>query len=151
VFRGVTAINLDTKGRLAVPTRYRDELISSCAGQLVITINTEERCLRLYPLPEWEIIQEKIESLPSFNSDARRIQFLLLGHATDVELDSNGRLLLPTLLRDYAQVDKKAVLIGRGKKFELWSDGLWEAQRARYLDEVAQLTSIPDVLQSLVL
>lgn len=151
MFRGVTAINLDVKGRLAIPTRYRDEISSICQGQLVVTISTPEQCLRLYPLPEWEEIQQKIESLPSFDADARRIGFLLVGHATDVELDGSGRLLLPPVLRDYAQIDKKAVLIGRGKKFELWSESLWEQQRAIYLEEVAKLTATPSVLQSLVL
>lgn len=154
MFRGVTAINLDVKGRLAVPTRYRDEIASLCAGQLVVTINPlhfESPSLFLYPLPEWEATQNKIESMPSFNVDVRRLQFSLVNHASDVELDGSGRLLLPSFLRDYAQIDKKAVLIGRGKKFELWSDALLEKQRATYKEEMSKLTATPDILQSLVL
>lgn len=151
MFRGVTEINLDAKGRLAVPTRYREELTSTCTGQLVVTINPPGQSLRLYPLPEWEKLQSKLESLPTFDPDVRRLQFLLLGHAADIELDASGRLLLPSLLRDHAQIDKKAVLIGYGKKFELWSDVLWKAQREVYGQELAKLTTTPDVLQSLVL
>ena len=124
MFRGVTNINLDAKGRMAMPTRYRERLAEHCAGQMVVTIDTEEHCLLIYPIDEWEVIQRKIEALPSFNPAARRIQRLLIGHATDIDIDGSGRLLLTQPLRDYAQLDKKAVLLGQGKKFELWSEDL---------------------------
>lgn len=91
MFRGVNKINLDAKGRMALPARYRDQIADCCENQLVVTIDTETRCLLLYPLPEWETIEKKIESLPSFNPAARRIQRLLIGHATDLELDASGR------------------------------------------------------------
>lgn len=151
VFRGVNTINLDTKGRMAVPTRYRERLVDRCQGQMVVTIDTEERCLLIYPLPEWEDIQRKIESLPSFNPAARRIQRLLIGHATDIELDTNGRLLLSQPLRDYAQLGKKAVLLGQGNKFELWSEECWTERRDDYLDQVEELGQLPEDLQSLSL
>ena len=76
MFRGVNNINLDAKGRLAIPTRYRDYLTHHCNGEMVVTIDTEERCLLIYPQPEWEDIQRKVESLPSFNRAARRVQRL---------------------------------------------------------------------------
>jgi len=84
MFRGVNNINLDAKGRLAIPTRYRDHLIQHCGGDMVVTIDTQERCLLLYPQPEWEDIQRKVEALPSFNKAVRRVQRLLIGHATDI-------------------------------------------------------------------
>ena len=102
MFRGINAINIDGKGRLAVPTRYRDALVSQDGASLVVTIDTEETCLLLYPAKQWQVIEDNLQRLPSFNAAARRIQRLLIGHATDVELDGNGRLLLPPLLRTTA-------------------------------------------------
>ncbi len=135
MLRGVHTLALDAKGRLAVPSRYRSSLQTLAEGEVVITIDTEARCLLIYPLPEWEVIQEKISSLSSFNKAARRIQRLLIGHATDVEMDGNGRVLVPPPLRDYAQLDKKVVLLGQGNKFELWSEELWAETRDAYLAE----------------
>jgi MraZ protein len=137
MFRGINAINIDGKGRLAVPTRYRDALVEQEGASLVVTIDTDETCLLLYPAVEWQIIEDKLQRLPSFNSAARRIQRLLIGHATDVELDANGRLLLPPLLRDYAQLDKRVVMIGQGNKFEIWDEGLWQSRREQWLEEEA--------------
>ena len=97
MYRGINAINVDEKGRIALPTRYRDDLFT-----VVVTIDTEEKCLLMYPLEDWEEIEAKIEALPSFNQAARRVQRLLIGHATELSLDNNGRIVLPQLLRDYA-------------------------------------------------
>jgi len=151
VFRGVTNINLDAKGRMAMPTRYRERLAEHCGGQMVVTIDTEEHCLLIYPIEEWEVIQRKIEALPSFNPAARRIQRLLIGHATDIEIDGSGRLLLTQPLRDYAQLDKKAVLLGQGKKFELWSEDLWMQRRDAYIEDKGSSEELPDELQTLSL
>ncbi|MDX1696520.1 MAG: division/cell wall cluster transcriptional repressor MraZ [Ketobacteraceae bacterium] len=135
MFRGVNAINLDAKGRMAMPTRYRDSLQERCEGQMVATIDTEEKCLLLYPIEDWLEIERKIEALPSFNKAARRVQRLLIGHATDVEMDSNGRLVIPPVLRSYAELDKKIMLVGQGKKFEIWSEDLWNEKRDAWLEE----------------
>ena len=151
MFRGVNPINLDAKGRMAIPTRYRERIAASCAGEMVATIDTEARCLLLYTLPEWEVIQEKIEALPSYNKAARRIQRLLIGHATDLEMDGNGRLLLPAPLRDHAGLDKKVVLLGQGKKFEIWSESIWLEARDAYLQEADGDGAMPDELQTLSL
>lgn len=151
MFRGVNNINLDAKGRMAMPTRYRECLAEHCGGQMVVTIDTEEHCLLIYPLQEWEEIQQKIESLPSFNPAARRIQRLLIGHATDIEIDGSGRLLLTQPLRDYAQLDKKAVLLGQGKKFELWSEDLWMQRRDAYIEDTGATEALPDELLSMSL
>ncbi|MEK7303841.1 MAG: division/cell wall cluster transcriptional repressor MraZ, partial [Pseudomonadota bacterium] len=132
MFRGVNAINLDNKGRLAIPTRYRDELVRLAKGQMVITVDRDHSLL-LYPLPEWEEIERKLVKLPSFNVQARRLQRLLIGHATEVELDGNGRILLPPLLREFASLDKAVVMIGQGNKFEIWDEAKWNARRAEWL------------------
>ncbi len=144
MFRGLHTINLDAKGRLAIPTKYRETLAELCGARLVATIDTEERCLLIYPVNEWELIQAKIEALPSFNPVARRIQRLLIGHATDLELDSAGRILLPQPLREYASLEKESVLMGQGKKLELWSKSLWEDRRDEYLDMVSQPEQLPE-------
>ncbi|GAA0787499.1 division/cell wall cluster transcriptional repressor MraZ [Marinobacterium sediminicola] len=150
MFRGVNPINLDAKGRMALPARYRDSVREHCGGKMVVTIDTEDRCLLLYPQPEWDEIQAKIDALPSFNKAVRRIQRLLTGHATDLELDANGRMLLPAPLRDYARLDKKVVLLGQGNKFEIWSEELWNSTRDEYL-QVDDEDDIPPELQSLSL
>jgi len=120
---------------MAVPTRYRERIRDLSVGQMVVTIDTDERCLLLYPLPVWEEIERKLDALPSFNRQARRVQRLLIGHATECEMDNNGRLLLPPPLRDFASLEKRVVLIGQGKKFELWDEQLWSARRDNWLDE----------------
>ena len=135
MFRGVAELNLDAKGRMTMPTRYRERLNERSAGRMIVTIDTDERCLLLYPLPEWENIERKLDALPSFNAQARRVQRLLMGHATDSDMDNNGRLLLPPPLRQYAGLDKHVVLIGQGKKFELWDAAVWNERRDDWLAE----------------
>jgi MraZ protein len=148
VFRGITAINVDAKGRMAMPTRYREGLPHNNA--LVLTIDTEVTCLLLYPLAEWVVIEQKLESLPSFNPATRRIQRLLMGHATELEMDSNGRILLPPLLREYAGLDKHVMLVGQGKKFEVWDAQQWQDGRQQWLDS-QQGHELPVELQSISL
>lgn len=134
MFRGVNALNLDSKGRMAMPTRYRESLQEQCDGQMVVTVD-RDHCLLLYPLPEWEQIERKLVKLPSLNKQARRLQRLLIGHATEVEMDGQGRLLLPPPLRDFATLDKRVVLIGQGNKFEVWDEQTWNDRRDDWLSE----------------
>lgn len=148
MFRGITAITLDGKGRLAIPTRHRDALASREGSSLVVTIDTEDTCLLLYPTDHWQLIEEKLQNLPSFNPQARRIQRLLLGHATDVEPDSNGRILLPPLLRDHAKLEKNVVMVGQGNKFELWDETIWQGNCAQWLaEEASQHSILPDEIK----
>jgi len=128
VFRGVQHINLDAKGRLSVPARQRESLLDISAGSIVVTIDTQSSCLVLYPLREWERIERDVQNLPTLNPAVRRFQRLVLGYASDLDLDSNGRILLPGALREYAHLEKRVVLVGQGNKLELWSESLWEAE-----------------------
>lgn len=141
MFRGVNRLNLDAKGRLAIPTRYRERLQESCASQLVVTVDAE-RCLLIYPLPEWQLIEQKLMRLPTFNKAARRLQRLLVGHAAEVDMDAQGRVLLPPPLRQFARLDKHTVLIGQGNKFELWDEGRWDSQCDDWLDEDIDLEEL---------
>jgi MraZ protein len=151
MFRGITSVNMDAKGRLAIPTRYRARVHDESEGKMVVTIDTEDSCLLLYPLSEWESIESKIESLSSFNKATRRIQRLLIGHATEVEVDANGRVLLPAILRQHAKLSKKTILVGQGRKFEIWSEEGWQEKRELWLADDAGDDEIPPELQELSL
>ena len=134
-----------------MPARQREPLLAECAGQVVVTIDTQSDCLVIYPLPEWERIEAEIQNLPALKPAVKRFQRLLLGYATDLELDGNGRLLLPQPLRDYGQFDKKLVLVGQGNKLELWSEVLWLSERDQALRESGPEAELPDELLTLTL
>ena len=137
MFRGINSVTLDAKGRMALPGRNRETVMVASEGRLVVTIDMRESCLLVYPLNEWETVQAKLESLSNINPQARLLQRLLIGHATDLELDSAGRLLLPAMLRDYASLEKKLVLVGQGNKIEIWSADHWQNRLNQWLDEGA--------------
>lgn len=130
MFRGSFSLNLDDKGRLTLPTRYRDLLLSEAGGQLICTIDHKDPCLLLYPLAEWEEIEDKLKKLSSFNPQEQRLKRLLLGHATDCEMDKNGRILLPAPLRSHAQLSKGLRLVGQLNKFEIWDEETWHQRVA---------------------
>lgn len=151
MFRGVHQLNLDVKGRMAMPTRHRDALITSDEGQLIATIDIHVRCILIYPLSEWLEVEKKLQNLPTLNPAVRSLQRLMLGHASELELDSNGRVLLPPVLREYAGLDKKIVLVGQGKKFELWGEEQWNAEKEKAIhDANSGVLEIPDEIQHLV-
>ncbi len=152
MFRGFSSVSLDSKGRLAVPSRYRERLVGGADGALVQTLNPLDRSLWLYPLPEWEIIEAKLADLSDFDTRSRRAKQMMRGYATDCQLDTHGRILIPAELRDYAQIDKQAVLLGQGNKFEIWNRTSWQAQREHWLQQVGDEQGAPAAaLQSLSL
>ncbi|MEG3765655.1 division/cell wall cluster transcriptional repressor MraZ [Alteromonas sp. 14N.309.X.WAT.G.H12] len=128
MFRGANAINLDPKGRLAIPTKYRQSLLDDCNGQLVCTIDTQQSCLLLYPLPEWEEIELKLSKFSSMIPAERRMQRLLLGYATEGDMDKSGRFLLSAPLRQHAKLSKEVMLVGQLNKFEIWDAEIWANQ-----------------------
>jgi len=140
LFRGVSSINLDAKGRLAIPTRYREELQECCEHRMIVTVAVDDRgvgekgCLWLYPLPEWELLEQKINKLPTLNKVARKLQRFLIGYANECEMDTQGRLLLPEKLRTFAGLDKHVVLLGQLNKFEIWNEEIWTAKENDWLD-----------------
>ena len=153
MFRGVSYVTIDAKGRMAVPVRYREQLSQLCNGEVVVTIDTEENCLMLYPLPAWNDVERKIEALPTFNKAARRIQRLLIGHATYIQMDRSGRLLLPAPLREYALMEKKLVLLGQINKIEIWSESHWLSRREQLIavKDKSSEGDQPDFLETLSL
>jgi len=137
VFRGANNINLDTKGRFAMPTKLRDPLREICDAQLVITIDPD-RCLMVYPLPVWLELEEKLMGLSQFNKAVRKFQRLLVGYASEIEMDAQGRVLLSAPLREFAGLTKQMVLIGQGTKLELWDKAVWLQKTGESVDEIDQ-------------
>ena len=132
MFRGANKLTLDAKGRMVMPTRYRERLQERCGGNLVVTVD-RDRCLLIYPLPDWEEVERKLMRLPSFDPQARQLQRLMVGNATDLELDAHGRVLLPPKLREFGQLTRDAMLIGQGVRFELWDEARWNERRDEWL------------------
>lgn len=151
MLRGVHTLNLDAKGRLTIPTKYRERLLSQCDGQLVVTLDVRDPCLLLYPLPDWEVLERELNKLGNLKSEARRLQRILIGHATDVEMDGNGRILLPPPLRKKVNLDKQIALSGQGKKFEIWDEETWNTQCDAWLESNGDENAMSEQLESLSL
>jgi MraZ protein len=147
---GHTSINLDAKGRLAIPTRYRTYLTESCGGKFCATVHPDV-CLMLYPLHEWGPVQRKVMKLSNMNKKARDLQRLIIGYASELDMDTNGRLLLPPSLREFAKLDKQVVLIGVGNKFELWDEARWNERQNEWLADGGNESSLSEELEQLSL
>ena len=150
MFRGANKLTLDAKGRMVMPTRYRERLQELCGGKLVVTVD-KDQCLLIYPLPDWEEIERKLMRLPTLNPQARRLQRLMVGHATDLELDGHGRVLLPPKLREFGLLTRDAMLIGQGSRFELWDEARWNERRDEWLASDDTATDLPAELETLSL
>ena len=136
MFRGASSVNLDAKGRMGIPSRFRDVLSKRCDGRLVLTVNhTREQCLWLYPLDEWDNVERQVANLPSFDPTAQELKRFLIGYATDCELDSIGRVRVSPLLREFAGLEKRVVLIGQRNKFEIWDESLWKQRCDEWLQQ----------------
>ena len=128
--------NLSSKGRAALPVKYRARVADRCDGHMVVTVHPFDRCLLLYPLADWELIESQVNALPNSSSrQVRRLQHLMVGYATEVDLDAANRLLLPPTHRDHAELDRRLILVGQGQKFEIWSETLWTSMTETYLSE----------------
>jgi MraZ protein len=152
MFRGASTLNMDSKGRVAFPTRYREEIASADRNSLVMTVNnTRERCLWLFTVAEWERVEQKVVDLPSFNGQAQSLKRLLIGYATDCEMDASGRIRISTPLIEFAGLNKRVVMIGQGNKFELWDEDLWKAKCNEWLKDSADESPLSDHLANLSL
>jgi MraZ protein len=150
MFRGATKLSLDDKGRMVMPTRHRERLRELAEGRVVITIDRDQ-CLLIYPQPEWEIIERKLMALPTLHAQSRRLQRLMVGHATELQLDGHGRLLLSPELREFAALNRQAMLIGQGNRFELWDEAHWLERRDFWLKSEATSGDLSAELESLSL
>jgi len=138
VFQGASSLTLDGKGRLSVPTRYRDVLSATAQGLLTITKHPHG-CLMVFPRPEWDVFRDRISALPMSAQWWKRI---FLGNAMDVELDGTGRILISPELRTSAGIAKDTILLGMGNHFELWDKVAYETQEAKAMQE-----QMPDVFK----
>jgi len=150
LFRGGSTVNLDAKGRLAFPTRYRSALEERCEGRVVLTVH-DDRCLLLYPFPDWDEIERKLVRLPNQDKRTRTLQRMLLGHATELDIDKSGRILIPPRLREFANLEKRVVLAGLGNKFEIWNETTWEQRCSDWVAEDSDAGDLPGSLESLTL
>lgn len=125
MFRGISNLNSDPKGRIAIPTKYREEIKSEHEGKMILTVDHGDRCLVLYPMEKWLGTEQALMGMPNIDPDVKSMKRLIMGYATDVKMDDQGRIILPAPLRDYAGMGKKVVMIGQGDKFELWDEGSW--------------------------
>ena len=151
MFRGATKVTLDAKGRLAIPSRYRERITSRADGHLVATVD-RDYCLLIYPFPIGRRSSGSSCACLRLNPQARRLQRLMVGYATELDMDGHGRILLPRELREFAGLDRAAMLIGQGNKFELWNDERWNARRDEWLaSEQGEQAGLPQELESLSL
>ena len=150
MFRGGNSVKLDAKGRMALPTRYRALITERYEGRLVLTVHPDG-CLLLYPQPEWEDIELQLIRTPNQDRRTRDMQRMLVGYATEVEMDGNGRILIAPRLRDFANLDKSASLVGVGKKFEIWDEETWEKIGSGWMGSQAEDGGTPHPLESLTL
>ncbi|PIP81055.1 MAG: division/cell wall cluster transcriptional repressor MraZ [Gammaproteobacteria bacterium CG22_combo_CG10-13_8_21_14_all_40_8] len=127
MFRGAHSIQLDAKGRIAMPALYRKKLLDEYNGELVITKHLVDQCLVLYPLPRWEELENTLAGLSSTNQKHRAIKRILLGNASDVQL-KNERIMIPSILREMVGLQKQIFLVGDGKSFQIWDKDQWNAQ-----------------------
>ncbi len=155
MFRGSSEINVDAKGRMAMPARYRDLLAEHCGGQLVVTVGADlnmgvgDKYLFIYPAPRWQIVEAEVRDLASFDSFAQRLRQFFVGHARDVEVDGSGRILIPPELRDYALLDKKVTLVGQIDRFELWDTAAWNRKREEWLTTPVDPAAISEQVRAL--
>ncbi|MDX1811498.1 MAG: division/cell wall cluster transcriptional repressor MraZ [Gammaproteobacteria bacterium] len=148
LFRGASNLSLDDKGRLTMPSRYRELITNACDGNLIMTVDPDE-CLLLYPYEEWLEVEKSLAALPSLNKQARSLKRLLMGYAQELTMDKNGRLLVPPPLREFANIEKQIVLIGQGNKFEIWNEDYWQSSTKEWVDDHKQKNELIGDLESL--
>lgn len=134
MFMGEYNHTVDTKGRVIVPSKFREQL-----GEEFVVTKGLDGCLFVYDNTEWRALEEKLHALPLTNANARKFSRFFLAGATTCEVDKQGRILLPSVLRDFAKIDKEAVLVGVGSRIEIWSREVWN-QSNTYddMEEIAE-------------
>ena len=151
MFLGSDEVNMDAKGRMPIPARYRDELMSEYGGNLVVTINPSDTALSVYLPPAWEEVEEAIARMPSFKQSTRDFQHLLLGNARRLELDSSGRVLIPPKLRALGELGKGVTLVGQSHRLEIWDTERWDIHHKELCDAMANGLETSEEMQAIPL
>ncbi len=150
MFSGANKISVDSKGRLAIPSRYRAFIEAQCDNRLTITLSPFDPALWLYPRSEWALIETKLSILPDYDKQSRRTKQIMRGYACDCEPDGQGRILIPRALRDYAGLAGPAKIFGQGSKCEIWNEATWEQEFAECRQAIdADPDSVPEALRSI--
>lgn len=143
---------MDSKGRITIPTRHRAALSEDGKAEVICTVDLKNPCLLLYPLSEWELVEERLSSLSEMIESEKMFKRRILGHAADCEIDKNGRFLIPPNLRGFASLTKQVVLVGQLNKFEIWDQQAWD-EKMRVDSELieSQAFEVTERLQSFTL
>lgn len=150
MFRGVSKISFDAKGRFAVPAKYRAELQELCANQLVITVDPDQ-CLLIYPKPRWIEIENQLMTQGNLNKEVRGLQRLIVGYATDCDISAQGKVQLSEPLREFAGLNKVGMLVGQGRRFELWDEDSWQRMTAQVVVDEKSKDTLNESLADLQL
>lgn len=142
---------MDGKGRIGLPTRYHAHVLDKFHGKFVVTVDIHKKCLALYPLPEWEEIAARLSKLPTSNPAMNTLKRRIIGHATDVIMDSTGRLLLSPELRSVAGLEKEVVLVGLDTKCEIWNKADWDAEQQAAMTTDFSAADFAEAIDSLAL
>lgn len=138
-FSGISTLNLDAKGRMAIPAKYRAALEECCESRVVVTVNpSRDRCLWLYPEDHWLKVAERVARMNPMDRSQAAMQRLLLGYASEQEMDRQGRILLSSELREYAGLDKKVSMLGQGSRFEIWDAGKMPLEHEQWKESAAE-------------
>ncbi|MDN5938597.1 MAG: division/cell wall cluster transcriptional repressor MraZ [Salinisphaera sp.] len=153
MFRGSNPVTVDAKGRISIPSAYRQSIQDACGGRMVIAPHWD-KCLLIFPQSKFQEFEQALFGRGGLNNQVRKIQRLFVGGARDVEMDRQSRLLLPPKLREFSDIESHAVLMGLGNAFELWSEARWQAANDASCEQLAAQAAageLPDVLQDLPL
>jgi MraZ protein len=150
MFRGAAKVTLDDKGRTVMPTRYRDQIVNEAQGKLVVTLGLE-KCLLIYPQPAWEQVERTLMELPTLIPQSQLLQRLIVGYATELELDGHFRFLLPPELRSVAKLERQVMLVGQGNRIELWDEARWNEQLERWSGGELAVANLPPELRTVKL
>ncbi|MDH4164385.1 MAG: division/cell wall cluster transcriptional repressor MraZ [Nitrospirota bacterium] len=140
MFRGSFEHSVDSKGRVSVPSKFRDIVADRYEGKLVLTMDYDN-CVAVYPLEEWERFEEKIKALPQTQKEVKDFVRFLFSSATECELDRQGRILIPPALRDSAGISKSVMVVGIINKMEIWSKAAWDARKSQSGDKISEALS----------
>ena len=150
MFRGVKTLTIDAKHRIAMPMAFREKLVPMSGGQLVANVDLNQpKCLVIYPTPVWEDVEQRIqERLPNAGAKAKILRYLL-SNASDVDLDASGKMLIPQNLREHINLEKSVVLVGVGKKFELWREDDWKEEQSAGREETMNVDLVAEVVSDI--
>lgn len=124
MFRGRYEHTIDPKGRLSIPSKFREILVANDDGRLILT--NFDQCLWAYPVREWKAVEDKVAALPQFKPEVKALQRFFISAASECPVDPNGRIIIPTTLRKYADLNQDVVIVGMTNRFEIWAKEKWQ-------------------------